>query len=345
MFSRRKKEQEALLEVLNCEDPELLRERQRLLQMTAMNKWSLGMLTEQRRTRRWGIFFKLFLFTIIALSLINTSILIYHASSASSTDEPHIGVVDVDGVIDSRGDASASRIIRGVRSALDNDQVSSVVLRINSPGGSPSESQRVFEELRHLRTQTDIPIVSWIGDVGASGAYYIAAGTERIYASPSSLVGSIGVISASFGFQDAMEQLGVERRVFTAGDNKSLLDPFSALDGEQAAFWQQVLDDTYQQFTSDILSAREDRLMGEAGDLFSGLVWTGNQAQANGLIDEVATLDRVLRNLANTDGIPTVRNYTPKQSPLSQLSSLMPGLQSVARLLTPSSGARIELTY
>jgi protease-4 len=346
MFRRRNKDEQALQDALKTDDPELLRERQRLLQTSAMDKWSLGMLAEQRRSRRWGIFFRLFLFGIIALSLINTSILIYHASYDSTSGEAHIGVVDVEGVIDSRGEASASRIIRGVRNALDNEHVTSVLLRINSPGGSPSESQRVFEELRHLRAQSDIPIVSWVGDIGASGAYYIAAGTEHIYASPSSLIGSIGVISSSFGFQEAMESLGIERRVFTAGNNKAMLDPFSVMEEEQATFWQQVLEDTHKQFTSDVLKGREGRLNGDTDELFSGLVWTGNQALDNGLIDEVATLDRALRLLADTNDIPLALNYTPKQSPFTQLSGIIPGLSALSSMFnSKGTGTRLEMEF
>lgn len=293
----------------------------RLKQWETFDRWMDGTLTERRRSRRWKIFFRMLFFAFLIGSLANTVYYLHFArSSTSDTPDRHLGIVDVKGVIDADQEATASRINEGLRRALEGENVAAVVLRINSPGGSPVQSQRVYEEIRHLSASNpDIPILAWVEDVGASGAYYIASAASEIYAAPSSLVGSIGVISAGFGFGDALDKVGVERRLFTAGESKAFLDPFSPVTDEQRGFWESVLKSTHQQFIDAVTQGRGDRLQ-DKEEIFSGLVWTGEQARELGLIDGIMTLEQLSREVI---GDVEFRNYTPRLSPFERLAQRM----------------------
>jgi protease IV len=298
-----------------AEDAETLRERQRLQQMEMMGRWVDGVLVEQRRSRRWKLFFR-FLFAGLFLAILSTSLYgLFIAPGRSDPAGPHLGVVEIEGVIDRDAPASAERVIEGLERAWESD-AEAVVLHIDSPGGSPVQSQRIFDEVMRLREQGDKPIIAVIEDIGASGAYYVAAAADEVIASPASLVGSIGVIFSSFGFEETIDRLGVERRVYTAGDNKAFLDPFSDVDAEQEAFWQSVLETTHRQFIDDVRAGRGDRLA-EDDDLFSGLIWSGEQALDLGLVDELNSLDGVVR--ARLDE-PRLRDYTPGLDPFERLS-------------------------
>nr|WP_298414497.1 signal peptide peptidase SppA [uncultured Halomonas sp.] len=298
------------------EDAATLRERQRLAQLEMMDRWIGGVLVEQRRSRRWKLFFR-FLFAALTLALLATSIYsLFFAGMTPSPIGPHLGVVRVEGVIDSKGEANAERINKGLQRAWENDETQAVVLQINSPGGSPVQSQRIFNEIRRLGQAGDKPILAVIEDIGASGAYYIAAGADNIYAAPASLVGSIGVIYSGFGLQDAIDNLGIERRVFTAGENKAFLDPFSDIAPDQRNFWQQVLNTTHQQFIDDVKTGRGKRLSDDP-KLFSGLIWTGEQATGLGLIDGLKSIDELARERL---GDVRTRDYTPALDPFERLS-------------------------
>lgn len=290
----------------------------RLQQWQTFDKWMESTITERRRSRRWKIFFRFLFITFLFASLANTVYFLHFAAAGKDElVERHLGIVDVKGVIDADEEATASRINEGLRRALEADQIAAVVLRINSPGGSPVQSQRVYEEIRFLEEEhPDTPILAWVEDMGASGAYYIASAAQDIYAAPSSLVGSIGVISSGFGFRDAIDKLGVERRVFTAGENKAFMDPFTPVTEDQRDFWESVLSSTHEQFIADVKAGRGDRLKG-GDDIFSGLVWTGEQAKGLGLIDEVLTLEQLSRKLI---GSVELRNYTPRLSTLERLT-------------------------
>ena len=263
---------------------------------------------------------------VVTVSVGNTLYLVHSGLGDDSVDSPHVGVVDVNGAIAAGSDASSDRILSGVRRAMDNaDSMSALILRINSPGGSPAESQRIFHEIRKQRElHPDTPIYSWVGDVGASGSYYIAAATEEIIATPSSLVGSIGVISSGFGFTDAMDQLGIERRVYTSGANKALLDPFQEQSDTQVEAWQQVIGSTHDQFINDVKLGREGKLDAyqKGDDVFSGMVWTGEQAIDMGLVDRLTPLDDVYREiLPQEDGSrPEVVNYSVGMSAIERFS-------------------------
>ncbi|WP_227368376.1 signal peptide peptidase SppA [Halomonas sp. M20] len=298
------------------EDAATLRERQRLAQLEMMDRWVGGVLVEQRRSRRWKLFFR-FLFAALLLGLLATSIYsLFFAGMTPTPMGPHLGVVRVEGVIDSEGEANAERITEGLQDAWENEETQAVVLQINSPGGSPVQSQRIFNEIRRLGQAGDKPILAVIEDIGASGAYYIAAGADDIYAAPASLVGSIGVIYSGFGLQEAIEGLGIERRVFTAGENKAFLDPFSEIAPDQREFWQQVLNTTHQQFIDDVKTGRGNRLSDDP-KLFTGLIWTGEQATDLGLVDGLKSLDQLARERL---GEVRTRDYTPALDPFERLS-------------------------
>ncbi|MFO7648933.1 MULTISPECIES: signal peptide peptidase SppA [Halomonas] len=299
-----------------AEDAETLRERQRLAQLEMMDRWVGGVLAEQRRSRRWKLFFR---FLLVALILASLSASLYGflaGPGVSAPAGPHLGLVKVKGVIDADSPASAERITTGLRRAWEAEESAAVVLQIDSPGGSPVQSQRIFDEIMRLRAEGDKPIIAVIEDVGASGAYYIAAAADEIVAAPASLVGSIGVISASFGFEEAIERLGVERRVFAAGDNKAFLDPFSELAPEQREFWQSVLETTHDQFIAAVREGRGDRLVDDER-LFSGLVWSGEQAVELGLIDAIGSLDGLARERLEE---ARVRDYTPRLDPFERFT-------------------------
>lgn len=297
------------------EDAETLRERQRLAQLAMMDRWVDGVLVEQRRTRRWKLFFRFFFALLILASLSITFYGVVVAPGAPAPDVRHLGVVEVKGVIDSEAPASAQRVIEGLERAWQADRAEAVVLHINSPGGSPVQSQRIFDAVMRLREQGDKPIIAVVEDIGASGAYYVAAGADEIIAAPASLVGSIGVIHAGFGLEEAIERLGVERRVFTAGENKAFLDPFSGVSRAQREFWQEVLATTHRQFIDDVRAGRGDRLADDER-LFSGLIWTGEQSRELGLVDELGSLDTLVRRF---DGA-RLQDYTPRLDPLERLS-------------------------
>ncbi|WP_444678060.1 signal peptide peptidase SppA [Halomonas sp. E19] len=297
------------------ESAEALRERQRLAQQEMLDRWIGGVLTEQRRTRRWKLFFRFF-FALLILASLATSFYSLFGTPDREPERRHIGVVTVRGVIDSESPASAERIITGLNRAWEARNAAAVVVHIDSPGGSPVQSQRVYHEIMRLRELGDKPIIAVIEDVGASGAYYIASAADEIVAAPSSLVGSIGVIFASFGFEEAIDRLGIERRIFTSGENKGFLDPFTPLSNDEREFWQTVMDTTHRQFIHDVQAGRGERLAEDAR-LFTGLVWSGEQALGLGLVDVIGSLDAVSRELL---GDVRLHDYTPRLDPFERLS-------------------------
>lgn len=277
-----------------------------------------GSLQEQRRARRWSIFFKLLTFGYLVAAVW----LFYprELPGVSAATGPHVGAVRLDGVIAEGERASADMVARGLRRAFEQERVEAVMLVINSPGGSPVQSEYLYNEIRRLRQRhPHKPVYAVIGDIGASGAYYIAAAADHIYASPASLVGSIGVVSGGFGFVDALDKLGIERRLFTAGESKALLDPFSPLPESQREHWQQVLDETHALFTERVREGRGERLQ-DTPELFSGLIWSGRQAIDLGLVDGLGSPGQVARDVI---GVEAVVDYTVRRDPLQTLLSRM----------------------
>lgn len=283
-----------------------------------LEKAVLAGVQEQRRSRRWGIFFKVltFLYLFVALALFSP---LFDLQKTAARGESHTALVEVKGMIADGEAASADNIVGSLRAAFEDTKTKGIVLRINSPGGSPVQSGYIYDEIRRLRGEhADIKVYAVITDLGASGAYYIASAADEIYADKASLVGSIGVTAASFGFVDLMGKLGVERRVYTSGEHKAFLDPFQAQKPDETAFWQGVLDTTHKQFIDSVKKGRGDRLKVEGHpELFSGLVWSGEQALELGLVDKLGSTSYVAREVI---GEKEIVDYTKQETPFDRFA-------------------------
>jgi len=266
-------------------------------------------LKEQRRARRWGIFFKLLFFAY--LTLIVLLAVDWKGRGESASGGKHTAMVEVNGVIAPGGEASADKVTGSLQAAFKDKNTQGVVIRINSPGGSPVQAQTIYDEMRRLRKKyPDIPLYAVVEDICASGGYFIAAGADKIYVSKSSLVGSIGVIMNGFGFTGTMEKLGVERRLITAGENKAFLDPFSPLQEKHKEFAQKLANEIHQQFIAVVREGRGKRLK-EGPDTFSGLIWSGEKSIELGLADGVGSLDYVAREVVKAEEIV---DFTQKEN-------------------------------
>jgi protease-4 len=265
-----------------------------------LERLAFAALTEQRRARRWGIFFKLFFAAYLVLILVlaqSDSI----GGKALTTD--HTALVDIEGVISADSLANADNVISGLRAAFENKSTQGVVLRANSPGGSPVQAGYINDEIRRLREKyPKTPLYAVIGDMCASGCYYVVAAADKIYADKASLVGSIGVLMNGFGFVDAMKKLGVERRLMTAGEHKGFLDPFGPVKPAEAKHAQQMLDEIHRQFIETIRRGRGKALK-ETKDMFSGLFWTGEEAIKMGLVDSLGGASYVAREVIGAEDI------------------------------------------
>lgn len=282
----------------------------------AIVKLASAGLQEQRRARKWGIFFKFLgfaYFGILLFSLLGG----VNKTGMSNSSERHTALVDLSGVIADGEEASADNVVAGLRDAFENKNSAAVILRVNSPGGSPVQSAYINSEIVRLRElHPDKPIYAVIADICASGGIYVAAAADQIYANESSIVGSIGVITGGFGFVDAIEKLGVERRVMTAGEHKALLDPFSPVNEYEQQHIQTMLDELHQTFIDTVKKGRGDRLKNNP-DLFSGLFWSGSKALELGLIDGIGSTGYVAREIV---GEETIISYTKKQGFLERFA-------------------------
>lgn len=287
-----------------------------------------GLQSEQRKSRRWGIFFKL-----MALCYVIFIVVVMRTPAEGLVRggaEPYAAIIEINGAIAADQDASADNIITALREAFDDQQVLGVVLRINSPGGSPVQSGYVYDEIKRLKQIRELPVYAVIMDMGASGAYYIAAAADEIYADKASLVGSIGVVGSGFGFTGAMEKLGIDRRLYTSGEHKGFLDPFTPENPAEKEFWQGVLKVTHNQFIEQVRLGRGERLK-ESPEVFSGLVWSGEQALEMGLIDGLSSTSQLVRTKFNSE---EMINFTRKPDPWESLvqklgASIGVGLASV----------------
>ncbi|RMR31640.1 Signal peptide peptidase SppA, 36K type [Pseudomonas syringae pv. coriandricola] len=295
---------------------EAIESREEAKSWKLLEKTLLASVQEQRRARRWGIFFKLltvaFLFVAIVLPMLDIE-------GGASRRSSHTALIDVQGVIADKESASAENITTALRDAFGDEKTKGVILRINSPGGSPVQSGYVYDEIRRLRAEKpNIKVYAVITDLGASGAYYIASAADQIYADKASLVGSIGETAAGFGFVGAMEKLGVDRRTYTSGEHKAFLDPFQPQKADETQFWQSVLDTTHRQFIASVKQGRGDRLKDkDHPEMFSGLVWTGEQAVALGLVDGLGSASYVAREVIKEKDIV---EYTVEESPFDRFS-------------------------
>jgi len=265
-----------------------------------IEKLALAAITEQTRARRWGVFFKSLVFCYLTIVLGVTLYPVLKKDMGIDSKE-HTAVIDVTGPIAEDKDANAASIIESLRNAVKDKQTKGIILHSNSPGGSPVQSAYVYEEIRSIKKQhPDLPIYAVVSDICASGCYYIASATDKIFVNPSSLIGSIGVLMDGFGFVDIMQKLGVERRLLTAGAHKAMLDPFSPPKTDETKYMQGLLDQVHQQFISAVKAGRGDRLI-ESPDMFSGLVWTGEAGVKIGIADAFGTEDYVAKDIIGAE--------------------------------------------
>ena len=277
---------------------------------SVMEKLAMSAIQEQRRARHWGIFFKTLTFAYLFIILF-VFMGWFDSREAALGGGKHAALVDMQGVIAPDSQANADNMIPSLQDAFEDKNTQGVILRINSPGGSPVQAGQINDEIRRLRAKyPDIPLYAVVEDVCASGGYYVAVAADRIFVDKASLIGSIGVLIDGFGFTGTMEKLGVERRLITAGENKGFLDPFSAADPAQQKFAKQMLTEIHQQFIDVVRQGRGQRLK-ETPDTFSGLVWNGQRGVEMGLADGYGSIESVARDVIKVEKIV---DFTMKES-------------------------------
>jgi protease-4 len=269
-------------------------------QRQTIEKLAFSALKEQRRARHWGIFFK-------SLTFIYLFILLFYAmdwiGEGPSANLDHTALIDIQGVIGSDAEVNADSVINSLQSAYDNKHTKGVILRINSPGGSPVQAGLINDEIKRQRKlHPNVPIYAVVEDICASGGYYIAVAADKIYVDKASIVGSIGVLMDGFGFTGVMQKLGVERRLLTAGENKAILDPFSPVNPKHKEFAQQMLNQIHQQFIAVVREGRGKRLK-ETPEMFSGLFWSGETSIEMGLADGLGSSEYVAREVIKQEKI------------------------------------------
>ncbi|MBI1943635.1 MAG: S49 family peptidase [Betaproteobacteria bacterium] len=265
-------------------------------------------LKEQRRARLWGIFWKLLTFAYLTVIIL---LAIDWKEGPDARSGRHTALVDIKGIIAPGTDSSAEKVTLALQSAFKDKNTQGVVLRVNSPGGSPVQAQNIFDEVRRLRLKyPKTPLYAVVEDLCASGGYYVAVAADRIYVAKGSIVGSIGVRMDSFGVVGLMEKLGVERRLLTAGKNKALLDPFLPLEESHRQIAIDLIGEIHQQFIAAVREGRGKRLK-ETPDMFSGLIWSGTKSVELGLADAIGTLDSVARDVIKAEDVV---DYTQKEN-------------------------------
>jgi protease-4 len=273
-----------------------------------IEKLARSALDEQRKSRNWGIFFK-------TLTFIYLFALLFIAFGWLDGREPmpgdHSALVELNGIIAADAHANADVISQGLQDAFESKGTKGVILRINSPGGSPVQAGTINSEIHRLRQKyPQIPLYAVVEDICASGGYYVAVAADQIYVDRASIVGSIGVLMDGFGFTGTMEKLGVERRLLTAGENKGFLDPFSPMNASQKEYAQKMLGEIHQQFIDVVRKGRGKRLK-EGPDTYSGLVWTGQRSIELGLADALGSVDYVAREIIKAEKIV---DFTPHEN-------------------------------
>ena len=267
-----------------------------------IEKLALAAVTEQTRARRWGIFFKSLVFVYL-FALFGMAIYPKIKQDLGVDSKYHTAVIDVVGVIAEDKDANAANIIESLRDAVKDKQTKGIILHSNSPGGSPVQSAYVYEEIRKIKKEhPDLPVYAVVSDICASGCYYIASASDKIFVNQASLIGSIGVLMDGFGFVDIMQKMGVERRLLTAGAHKAMLDPFSPPKTDETEYMQGLLDQVHQQFINAVKTGRGDRLK-DTPEMFSGLVWTGEAGVKLGIADSFGSDDYVAKDIIGAEKI------------------------------------------
>jgi len=280
---------------------------------SVLEKVALKALDEQRRTRQWSALFKLLWFTLFFLLFAAWMGWIGRPDkdTLGAATGRHTAVIDLEGIIGIESKASAEKMIKALDRAYKDPNTQGVILRINSPGGSPVQAGYINDEIRRLRQKyPNIPLYAVVQDLCASGGYYVAAAADRIYVDKASLVGSIGVIMNGFGFVGTMEKLGVERRAYTAGENKDFLDPFVPQKPSDIEHAKEMLGEIHQQFINVVKQGRGARLH-ESPEIFSGLIWTGQKSVELGLADGLGSAEYVAREVIKAERMV---DFTPEEN-------------------------------
>ena len=265
-----------------------------------LEKVALAAITEQTRARRWGVFFKSLTFLYLAI-LIGVALYPSMKKEIGVDGKDHTAVVDIVGVIAEDKEVNAENVIKSLRAAVKDKNTKGIILHSNSPGGSPVQSAYIYDEIRSIKKlNPKLPIYAVVGDMCASGCYYIASATDKIFVSPASLVGSIGVIMDGFGFVDTMKMVGVEHRLITSGAHKAMLSPFAPSKADETAYMQGLLNQVHQQFIAAVKQGRGARLK-ETPDTFSGLVWTGEEGVKLGIADAFGNDSSVAKDQIGAD--------------------------------------------
>ncbi len=301
-----------------------------------LEKLALSAIQEQRRSRHWSILFKtlgfLYLFVVLFLAAG------WFGDDGVGIPKEHTALIDLQGVIAS-DQASADVIIGSLQGAFEDNKTKGVILRINSPGGSPVQAGQIYDEIKRLRKlHPAIPLYAVVDDICASGGYYVAAAADKIFVDKASIVGSIGVLMDGFGFTKTMEKLGVERRLLTAGENKGFLDPFSPVDPEQQAYAKQMLEEIHGQFIAVVREGRGKRLK-ETPDMFSGLVWSGERSVQLGLADGLGSVESVARDVIKAKDII---DYTKQESLAERLAGRLGAEMATALRPFETSGVSLR---
>ena len=301
-----------------------------------LEKLALAAVQEQRRARHWGIFFKLLLFLYLFALLF---IAMGWFGKKETLPGKHTALVEIRGVIAADGTASADNVMAGLREAFKDSGTQGVILRINSPGGSPVQAGYINDEIKRLRTKYPrIPLYAVVEDMCASGGYYIAVAADRIYVDKASIIGSIGVLMDGFGFTGLMDKLGIERRLLAAGENKGFLDPFSPIRESQKEYAEKMLADIHQQFISVVRQGRGKRLK-ETPEMFSGLLWIGQKSIDLGLADAMGSVDYVAREVIKAEDIV---DYTPRENIAERVAKKFGAAmaETLVRLAGPNAALR-----
>lgn len=301
-----------------------------------LEKLAFSSINEQRRARRWGIFFKsltfLYLFILLFIGLD------WFSDNGVSMSNKHTAIVELRGEISANSVSSAANVNKGLKNAFKDKNTQGVILRINSPGGSPVQAGYINDEIQRLRAKyPDIPLYAVIEDICASGGYYVAVAADKIFVDKASIVGSIGVLMNGFGFTGTMEKLGIERRLLTAGENKGFLDAFSPSNPQQQKYAQGMLNDIHQQFIQVVKKGRGNRLKDKPG-IFSGIVWTGQKSIDLGLTDALGSADYVAREIIKAESIV---DFTSKESFVERFAKRL-GSASINTLINAGNGWKLR---
>jgi protease-4 len=280
---------------------------------TTLERVARELMKDRRSERRWRVFFRLAWFGLVLAVMF--AVFVDRGPSVSPTG-PHTALVEIRGTIGVEDEANAEDIVAALKTAFEDNYAQALVLRINSPGGSPVQAGIINDELRRLKAKHGKKVYAVVDDVCASAAYYIAVGADEIFVDKASLVGSIGVLMDGFGFTGLMEKLGIERRLLTAGENKGMLDPFSPQNEKHRQYAQAMIDQVHQQFIKVVRDGRGKRLK-ETSETFSGLFWNGEEALRMGLVDQFGNLDHVAREVVKAE---EVVDYTPKENVAERLA-------------------------